>query len=75
MQSAQGAIQRFVSVGEHVPDQEQQNPDCQRVEELAQAPPGRARLAQRQPEEDGHAGDGSEEKGLGLTHKSGLPQD
>ena len=64
----EGCIQRLVRVHEHVPDEEQQNPDGDGVEELAKARPGRAQPAQGQPEQDGHTGDKAEEQGLGLTH-------
>src|SRR5262249_9591768 len=68
VEAAEGRIQGLPCAGEDVPEEKQQDPDCEGVEELAEARPGRVQPAHGQPEQDGHAGDEAEEQGLRFTH-------
>jgi hypothetical protein len=60
MQAPEGNVDGLERVHQHVPEEEQQDPGRERVEELAQGRSGRAHLAQREPDQDGHAGDKAE---------------
>jgi hypothetical protein len=61
VQPAKCRLKGLEGVCEYVPDEEQQNPDREGVEELAQASPRLAEPAHGKPEQDGHAGDTAEE--------------
>ena len=69
VERAERRVHRLPGVGEHVPDEEQEDADGERVQELPEALARGLQPADRQAEQDRHPGDEAEDEGLRLTHR------
>ena len=61
-------LDRVERLGEHVPEQEHQDPECQRVQERLDPGGGPTKPPDGEPEEDRQAGDGSQQRDARSRH-------